>query len=104
MACLEIAQLTMRGADPPDHAARWRKQGVVAICIHPGRRGSTWSWTEANPLVDEALGSPRQRAMPAATKAGGSSHARAAEGSRSCSGRIAAIRAEAKAEARDQKR
>jgi hypothetical protein len=104
MACLEIAQLTMRSADPPDHAARWRKQGVVGICSHPGRRGSTWSWTEANPLVDEALGSPRQRARPAATKAGGCSHARAAEGPRGCSGRIAVPHAEAEAEARDQKR
>ena len=71
--------------------------GMVAICSHPGRRASTRSWTEANPLVDEALGSPRQRAMPAATKAGGRSHARAAEGSRGCGGRIAVSHAEAKA-------
>jgi hypothetical protein len=75
---------------------------VVGICSHPGQWASTWSWIEASPLVDEALGPPRQQARPAATKAGGSPYTRAAEGSRGCHRGDAVPSTDAKA--RDQKR
>ena len=101
MAYLEMPQLIVRGADPLGRSACRRKQRVVANCIHAGWRASTCSWPEASSFVDEALGPPRPRAMPAATKVGGNSRARAAQASRSSSVRI--VRSPAGADDSDQK-